>query len=44
MWCPTLDGRLGISRPFSRTLDAKRLMDERFPLGSVRLDRVARQD
>ena len=44
MWCPTLDRRRGILRPFSRALDAKRLMYERFPLGSVRLDRVARQD
>ena len=44
MWCLTLDRRLGIPRPFSRALDAKRLMDERFPLGSVRLDSVARQD
>jgi len=44
MWCPTLDRRLGIPRPFSRALDAQRLMDERFPLGSVRLDSVARQD
>ena len=44
MWRPTLDRWIGMPCPFSRTLYAKRLMYERFPLGSVRLDRVARQD